>query len=118
MADSAPWNGDTIKVLVVDDQPAVRTALELLFELHALPAAFAASPEEALAIIRSDEVGVVVQDMNFRRGQTTGEEGTALVRAIRQLDPDLPILIMTAFASLEAAVSLVKEGASDYLAKP
>src|SRR5262249_37771245 len=49
---------------------------------------------------------------------TSGEEGTALLRAIRTLDPDLPVLLMTAFTSLEAAVQLTKEGASDYIAKP
>jgi DNA-binding NtrC family response regulator len=115
---SSSWDGGALKVLVVDDQPAVRTALEVLFDLSGLRAVFAATPEEALAMIASEEIGVVVQDMNFRRGATTGEEGTALVRAIKRLDPDLPILIMTAFTSLESAVGLIKEGASDYIAKP
>src|SRR5262245_45045990 len=56
--------------------------------------------------------------MNFDRDTTSGAEGAELMRAIRALDPDVPILLMTAFTSLEMAVRLVKEGASDYIAKP
>jgi DNA-binding NtrC family response regulator len=107
-----------LKVLVVEDQPAVCTALELLFELHGLPALVAHDPEKALELIASEDIGAVVQDMNFRRDATDGEEGTRLLRATKKLDPDLPVLIMTAFTSLEAAVQLIKEGASDYIAKP
>ena len=107
-----------LKVLVVDDQPAVCTALELLFELQGVPTLVANDPERALSLIASEDIGAVVQDMNFRRDATDGEEGARLLRAIKRLDPDLPVLIMTAFTSLEAAVQLIKEGASDYIAKP
>jgi DNA-binding NtrC family response regulator len=107
-----------LKVLVIEDQPAVCTALELLFDLHGMPTLVANEPERALALIASEDIGAVVQDMNFHRGATSGEEGLDLLRAIRRLDPDLPVLIMTAFTSLESAVQLMKEGASDYIAKP
>jgi DNA-binding NtrC family response regulator len=107
-----------LKVLVADDQPAVCTALEVLFDLAGLPTATARTPEEALELLAHDDIGVVIQDMNFRRDATSGAEGAALMRAIRQLDPDVPILLMTAFTSLEMAVELVKEGATDYIAKP
>jgi DNA-binding NtrC family response regulator len=107
-----------LKILVVDDQQAVCTALELLFEVHGLSAIVANTPEEALRVVKTEDVGAVVQDMNFRRDATSGAEGADLLRAIKKLDPDLPVLIITAFTSLEAAVQLTKEGASDYLAKP
>jgi DNA-binding NtrC family response regulator len=107
-----------LKVLVVEDQPAVCTALELLFDLHGVPAIIANDPERALSIIASEDVGAVVQDMNFRRDATDGAEGAKLLADIKRLDPDLPVLIMTAFTSIEAAVQLIKEGASDYIAKP
>ncbi len=106
------------KVLVIDDQEAVRMAVKVLLELNELAVLTAATPEEALALIRTDDVGVVVQDMNFSQDQTSGAEGMELFRAIRKLDPDLPVLVMTAWASLESAVALVKEGAADYFTKP
>ena len=106
------------KVLVVDDQPSVCTALEVLFDLHGLQTLSARSPEDALAAIEQEDIGVVVQDMNFRQGTTSGTEGVELMRAIRRIDPDVPIVLMTAFTSLEMAVKLIKEGANDYIAKP
>jgi len=107
-----------LKVLVVDDQPAVCAALELLFDVHGLETLTARTPERALELVRSEDLGVVLQDMNFHRDATSGEEGEVLLRQIKQLDPDLPVLLMTAFQSLETAVRLVREGASDYIAKP
>jgi DNA-binding NtrC family response regulator len=106
------------KVLVVDDQASVRTALEMLFEVHDMPVLLASTPEEALDQITREEIGLVIQDMNFRRDTTSGDEGVELMRRIRKLDPDLPIVLITAYTSLEMAVKLVKEGANDYLAKP
>jgi DNA-binding NtrC family response regulator len=106
------------KILIVDDNPSVCSALTLLFEVNDLDAAVARSPDEALAAIARAPIGVVVQDMNFHQGTTSGAEGEALMRAIRAIDPAMPVLLMTAFTSLETAVRLVKEGASDYIAKP
>ena len=107
-----------LKVLVVDDQASVRTALEVLFDVNDIPVVSANSPESALQILANEDVGLVVQDMNFRRDTTSGEEGAELLRAIRKIDPDLPVVLMTAYTSLEMAVALIKEGANDYVAKP
>src|SRR5262245_53066668 len=105
-------------VLVFDDQQAVVEALEVLFEVHRIPMAAAATPEEVLRRVARGDVGVLIQDMNFSPHETSGREGIALFRCVRQADPELPILLITAWASLETAVQLVKEGASDYLEKP
>jgi DNA-binding NtrC family response regulator len=109
-----------LKVLIVEDQPAVVTALQVLFEIRGMACAVARSPEEALRRLDAapEEVGVVVQDMNFSPEATSGEEGIALFREVKKRDPGLPVLLLTAWTSLETAVQLVKEGASDYLAKP
>jgi len=107
-----------LKVLIVDDEPAVVHALHVLFELHGIAHAHAASPDEALRQVRREPIGVVLQDMNFGGHATSGEQGVELFRAIRALDPEVPVLLMTAWASLETAVRLIKEGADDYLAKP
>jgi DNA-binding NtrC family response regulator len=106
------------QVLLVDDQAAVRTALAVLFDLHGIGTLDAADPREALDVIRREDVGVVIQDMNFSTDTTSGTEGVQLFRAIRKLDPDLPVILLTAWTSLESAVALIKEGAADYVAKP
>ena len=106
------------KVLIVEDQPAVANALRLLFDLNDIETTTARTAEAALRAIERGEADVILQDMNFTPGATGGEEGVALFRRVRQMAPEIPVLVLTAWTSLETAVQLVKEGASDYLAKP
>ena len=105
-------------VLVVDDNPAVVTALDVLFSLREIRTLRAASPEEGLDVLERERVDLVVQDMNFRADTTSGEEGVTLFRAIRERHPDLPVILLTAWTHLPTAVELVKAGAADYLSKP
>ncbi|HEY0142662.1 MAG TPA: sigma-54 dependent transcriptional regulator [Thermoanaerobaculia bacterium] len=106
------------RVLIVEDQPAVAKALRLLFDLHDIDADATDNPDAAMKMVARREVDLVLQDMNFTPGATSGEEGIGLFRRVRAADPDLPVLLLTAWTSLETAVQLVKEGASDYVAKP
>jgi DNA-binding NtrC family response regulator len=105
-------------LLVIDDNPAVATALEVLFSLREVRTLRAESPSAGLAVLAREPVDVVIQDMNFRGDTTSGEEGAALFRAIRARVPDMPVILLTAWTQLESAVELVKAGAADYLAKP
>jgi DNA-binding NtrC family response regulator len=105
-------------VLIIDDNAAVAIALEVLFSLHDLDALRAASPEEGLALLARHDVDLVIQDMNFSADTTSGEEGRALFREIRARHPDLPVILLTAWTHLDAAVELVRSGAADYLSKP
>ena len=107
-----------LKVLVVDDDPMICTALQILFESHGLETVTTHTPADALDLVAAQDFGVVVQDMNFARENTSGQEGVELFRAIKRLEPELPTLLLTSWASLETAVLLVKEGANDYMAKP
>ena len=111
-------NDNMRTVLVIDDNPAVGTALDLLLGLREIRTLIAGSPEEGLAVLAHEDVDLVVQDMNFSADTTSGEEGIALFRAIRADHADLPIVLLTAWTNLETAVELVKVGAADYLAKP
>jgi DNA-binding NtrC family response regulator len=106
------------QILIIDDNPAVATALEVLFSLHDIETAHAASPEEGLHLLDTQPFDLVVQDMNFTADTTSGEEGQALFRRIRERHPDLPVVLLTAWTHLDAAVDLVKAGAADYLGKP
>ncbi len=105
-------------VLVIDDNEAVGTAFDVLLSMHGVRVLTATAPDAGLALLRKEAVDLVIQDMNFRREATRGEEGMALFREIRALYPDMPIILVTAWTHLEMAVELVKAGASDYLAKP
>ncbi len=105
-------------ILVIDDNPAVATALETLFSLHDIDTRTASSPQAGLDALAEAPVDLVVQDMNFEADTTSGEEGEALFREIRARHPDLPVILLTAWTHLASAVELVKAGAADYLAKP
>ncbi len=105
-------------VLIIDDNAAVAIALEVLFSLHDIASLRAASPEEGLDILGREPVDLVIQDMNFTADTTSGEEGVGLFREIRRRHPDLPVILLTAWTHLDAAVELIKAGAADYLSKP
>ncbi len=105
-------------ILVIDDSEAVRTAFDVLLALHGARVLGAAAPADGLAALEREPVDLVIQDMNFRRGATSGEEGVGLFHEIRRRFPDVPIILLTAWTSLETAVELVKAGAADYVAKP
>jgi DNA-binding NtrC family response regulator len=105
-------------VLIIDDNAAISIALDVLFSLHDIDALKAASPEEGLALLSRSNVDLVIQDMNFSADTTSGEEGKALFAEIRRRHPDLPVILLTAWTHLDAAVDLIKSGAADYLSKP
>ena len=104
--------------LVIDDNPAVVSALEMLFGLHDIRVVSAGNPQDGLVLLEKSAPDLVIADMNFSADTTSGAEGVALFYAMRELYPDLPIILLTAWTSVESAVRLVKAGASDYVAKP
>jgi DNA-binding NtrC family response regulator len=104
-------------VLVVDDDASVRTSLALLLGQHGYRTAAAAGPDEALALLAGGSFDLVLQDMNFSRA-TSGAEGLALLREVRARHPLLPVVLVTAWGSIELAVEGMKAGASDFLTKP
>jgi DNA-binding NtrC family response regulator len=105
-------------VLVIDDNPAVAQALSLLFGLHDIRTLTASTPQKGLAMLAHERVDLVIADMNFSADTTSGQEGATLFRALRAQQPDLPVVLLTAWTHLESAVQLVKAGAADYIGKP
>jgi DNA-binding NtrC family response regulator len=105
-------------VLIIDDNPTVAQALSLLFGLHDIRTLTALTPQKGLAALARESVDLVVADMNFSADTTSGEEGVALFHALRAQQPDLPVVLLTAWTHLESAVQLVKAGAADYIGKP
>jgi DNA-binding NtrC family response regulator len=105
-------------ILVIDDNDAVRTALDVLLTLEGARVETASSPRAGLERVARGGVDLVLQDMNFRREATSGAEGIELFHALRAMEPQLPVVLLTAWTNLETAVELVKAGAADYVAKP
>ncbi|MBC3873197.1 sigma-54-dependent transcriptional regulator [Undibacterium flavidum] len=105
-------------VLIIDDNPSIAMALDVLLSLHDISSFSAQSPEQGLALLEQHAIDLVIQDMNFTEDTTSGEEGVALFNKIRARHPDLPVILLTAWTHLDAAVDLIKAGAADYLAKP
>lgn len=104
-------------ILVVDDDPAIRTSLNLMLEREGYGIVTAANPAEAMAVVRATEPSLVLLDMNFSR-YTSGDEGLTLLRQIRIFRPEVPVVLMTAWGSIPLAVEGMKAGASDFIAKP
>lgn len=105
-------------ILVIDDSQAVCSALAVLFELQGYDVASADSPEQAMQKMQSLSVDLILQDMNFAKGEMSGRQGKQLFYGLRAAYPDIPLVIMTAWTSLDMVVELIKAGATDYIAKP
>ena len=106
------------RVLVADDDPDVLTALKMLLRSEGLEVETATSPALALATLESRDFDVALLDLNYARDTTSGKEGLELVEQLRALDPTLPVVVMTAWGSVEGAVAAVRRGARDYVQKP
>ena len=104
-------------VLVIDDDEAITASLSLLLKHAGHRSVCAAGPDEALRLLSTNAVDLVLQDMNVTR-RTTGEEGLALLRRIRERHAHLPVILITAWGSIELAVEGIKAGAADFITKP
>jgi len=107
-------------LLIIDDDAAVLTALQTLLQLSGYQVLTALTPASALQQLTATGtvVDLVLQDMNFAKGEMSGEQGRQLFYQIRTLYPELPVVLLTAWTALDMVVELVKAGATDYLAKP
>ncbi|MFI5182977.1 MAG: sigma-54-dependent transcriptional regulator [Vicinamibacteria bacterium] len=104
-------------ILIVDDDPSVTASLALLLKQAGFASEAVSSPDDALSLLRSRDVSLVLQDMNFSR-QTSGEEGLALLARIRSERPRVPVILITAWGSIALAVEGMKAGAADFVTKP
>jgi DNA-binding NtrC family response regulator len=106
-----------MSILIIDDDASITASLALLLKQHGYATVSAHEPMEALAAMRRERPRLIIQDMNFSR-QTTGEEGLDLLARVRAEEPSLPVILMTAWGSIQLAVEGMKRGASDFITKP
>ena len=105
-------------LLLCDDQPDVLKALQLALKGEGWTAVTASGPEAALALAARRAFDAALIDMNYTRDTTSGQEGLALLAALREQHPQLPIVVMTAWGSIGLAVEAMRHGARDFIEKP
>jgi DNA-binding NtrC family response regulator len=106
------------RVLVADDQPDVLEALRLLLKGEGYHLETASSPAGTIAALDAREFDVVLMDLNYTRDTTSGAEGLDLLSRIQSIDATLPVVVMTAWGSVELAVEAMRRGARDFIQKP
>jgi DNA-binding NtrC family response regulator len=106
------------RILIADDQADVLAALSLLLKGERYQIQSASSPEGVLKFIDTHEFDVVLIDLNYARDTTSGSEGLDLLSRIRAADPTLPVVVMTAWGSVDIAVEAMRRGARDFIQKP
>jgi DNA-binding NtrC family response regulator len=106
------------RILVADDQPDVLEALRLLLKRDGWEIRTAASPAAVLAMVEGEDFSAALIDLNYARDTTSGREGLDLLGRLQQLDPTLPVTVMTAWGSVDGAVEAMRRGARDYIQKP
>lgn len=105
-------------ILIADDQPDVLQALRLLLKGEGFAVETTGSPGGVLAALERKDYDVLLMDLNYTRDTTSGREGFDLLSRIQLLDASLPVVVMTAYGSVEGAVEAMRRGARDYLEKP
>jgi DNA-binding NtrC family response regulator len=108
----------TPRVLIADDQPDVLQALRLLLKSEGYEIVAASSPAQIATAVQEQELDVILMDMNYSRDTTSGREGLDLITRLHAVHPNLPIVVMTAWGSVEGAVEAMRRGARDYIEKP
>ncbi len=106
------------RILIADDQPDVLEALRLLLKAEGYEIESVNSPAGVLRALETRDFSVLLMDLNYTRDTTSGQEGLDLLSRIQILDSTLPIVVMTAWGSVEVAVEAIRRGARDFVQKP
>jgi DNA-binding NtrC family response regulator len=108
----------TGQILIADDQLDVQEALRLLFKAESYQTEVANSPAKVLQALEKRDFDLVLMDLNYARDTTSGKEGLDLLARIQAIDATVPVVVMTAWASVELAVEAMRRGARDFIQKP
>jgi DNA-binding NtrC family response regulator len=115
MRNSSPSG---IRILIADDQPDVLESLRLLLKGEGYQTEAVNSPAGILSALETRDFDALLMDLNYARDTTSGEEGLDLLARIQQTDPTLPVVVMTAWGSIELTVEAMRRGARDFVQKP
>jgi DNA-binding NtrC family response regulator len=106
------------KILLADDQPDVLKALRLLLKPEGFQIETASTVTEITDAVEARDFDVILMDMNYVRGETSGRQGLDILSRIKKIDDTLPVVVMTAWSSVELAVEAIHHGARDFISKP
>lgn len=106
------------RILIADDQPGVLDALRLLLKGENFEVVTANSPASLLATLEGNDFDALLMDLNYARDTTSGQEGLDLIARLQAIDSTLPIVVMTAWGSVEVVVEAMRRGARDFIQKP
>ena len=104
-------------ILIIDDDSAVRSSLSFMLKRAGYEVKTAPGPREAMDIVRAEAPALILMDMNFTLS-ATGEEGLTLLKQVKVFRPDVPVILMTAWGSIQLAVQGMQAGAFDFITKP
>ena len=107
-----------MRLLIADDQPDVLEALRLLLKREGYKIEAVESPQQAFHSLENRDYDLAIIDLNYTRDTTSGQEGLDLLAKIQALDPMLPVIVMTAWSSVDLAVEAMRRGARDFIQKP
>src|SRR5688572_23050944 len=113
--DAVLPQGSRPRILIADDQREIREALRLLLKGEGYDTESASSPAEVLQAVTSHELDAVLMDLNYTRDTTSGKEGLDLLARLRAVDETLPVVVITAWASVSLAVEAMRQGARDFV---
>src|SRR5688572_15323222 len=106
------------RILIADDQPDVIEALRLLLKSEGYATEAAKSPAAVLKAVAANDYALVLMDLNYARDTTSGQEGLDLLQKLQAIDASLPVVVMTAWATVDVAVEAMRRGARDFITKP
>ena len=118
LVSAAPARTEPVRILVADDQADVREALRLLLKAEGYSTEIVSNPGAALEAVLSNEFDIMLMDLNYQRDTTSGREGMDLLARVQSADGKLPVVVMTAWGSVELAVEAMRRGARDFIQKP
>lgn len=110
--------GAPVKILIADDQDDLLVALRILLKGAGYDTDAVSSPAQIVSRVETEEYALVMMDLNYARDTTSGEEGLEIISKLQAIDPSLPIVVMTAWATVDVAVEAIKRGARDFVPKP
>jgi DNA-binding NtrC family response regulator len=106
------------RLLIVDDSKSVLSALRMLLKFEFMDVITLSNPNSIIHEIENNQIDIILLDMNFKAGESSGNEGIYWLREIKKRRPDIEVVMITAYGDIETAVKATHEGAADFAIKP